>query len=258
MSANLRNRGLRARGKGAAGHWLCPSAPADKAGAGFSLSRGLYATDRLVNESLNDRIPPPRAAVFGPTATASIQLPGVGRSHPSQVDLAALAGMFWLLRPIWCPALTQRSPWAGFTTGPIPIPFNLSRRRLCNPLGRSLGCAAHCCAISVARARAALTATLPRSIRSSARRTTVGAPKSRSLVNFMIRPPAFGWWSEPHPTNSDNTTRSRPSHGPVRCTRRDLGAGTSIPSRRKETYETECEPDQDCNSGKDPDRAPLE
>jgi hypothetical protein len=60
----------------------------------FSLSRGLYATDRFVNESLNDWIPPPRAAVFGPTATASIQLLGVGRSHPSQVDLAALAGIF--------------------------------------------------------------------------------------------------------------------------------------------------------------------
>ena len=44
---------------------------------------------------------------------------------------------------------------------PDPHPFNLSRRRLCNPLGRSLGCAAHCFAISVARARAALTATFP-------------------------------------------------------------------------------------------------
>jgi hypothetical protein len=36
-----------------AGHWLCPSAPTDKAGAAsISLSRCLYATDRLVNESL--------------------------------------------------------------------------------------------------------------------------------------------------------------------------------------------------------------
>ena len=34
----------------------------------FSLSGCLYATDRLVNESLNDRIPPPHAAAFGPTA----------------------------------------------------------------------------------------------------------------------------------------------------------------------------------------------
>src|SRR6188472_3875921 len=39
-----------------------------------------------------------------------------------------------------CPAVTQRSPRVRFTTGPIPIltPFNLSRRRLCNPLGRRL------------------------------------------------------------------------------------------------------------------------
>ena len=44
---------------------------------------------------------------------------------------------------------------------PDPHPFNLSWRRLCNPLGRCLGCAAHCFAISVARARAALTATFP-------------------------------------------------------------------------------------------------
>ena len=37
----------------AAGHWLCPSAPTDKAGAAsISLSRCLYATDRLVNKSL--------------------------------------------------------------------------------------------------------------------------------------------------------------------------------------------------------------
>ena len=67
--------------------------------------------------------------------------------------------------------------------------IRLSRRRFCNPLGRSLGCAAHCCAISVARARASLTAAFPRSIRSSARRTAVGTAKSCSLVIFMIRPP---------------------------------------------------------------------
>ena len=29
---------------------------------------------------------------------------------------------------------------------------------------------------------------------------TSGASLSRSLVNFMIRPPAFGWWPEPNPT----------------------------------------------------------
>ena len=111
--------------------------------------------------------------------------------------------------------------------GRSPSPFNLSRRRLCNPLGRSLGCAAHCCAISVARARAALTATLPRSIRSSARRTTVGAPKSRSLVNFMIRPPAFGWWPEPHPT----TRITPPDRGLLMAVSAVLGA-PSVRGRR--------------------------
>ena len=94
MSANLRIGGLRARGKGlpAIGYARQPQ-QIRLAPEAFSLSRCLYATDRLINESLNDRIPP-RAAAFGPTATALIQLPGVGRSHPSQVDLAALAGMF--------------------------------------------------------------------------------------------------------------------------------------------------------------------
>ena len=72
---------------------------------------------------------------------------------------------------------------------PIPNPINLSRRRLCNPLGRDLGCTADCCAVSVARARAALTATFPRSSRSSARRASFGAAKSCSLVIFIIRPP---------------------------------------------------------------------
>jgi hypothetical protein len=114
----------------------------------------------------------------------------LGRSQPSQVDLAARAGRFsGCPAPRQYPALTQRSPWVRFTAGSIPTPFNLSRRRLCNPLGRSLGRAAHCCAISVARARAALTATFPRSIRSSPRRATFGAANSCSLVIFMIRPP---------------------------------------------------------------------
>ena len=41
--------------------------------------------------------------------------------------------------------------------------LNLAKRRLCDALGTSLGSAAHCCAISVARVRAALTAAIPRS-----------------------------------------------------------------------------------------------
>jgi hypothetical protein len=169
-----------------------------------------------------------RAAVRGRTGFDT-----VARLGPT----LQLENVLCLLRPGQCPALTQAEPVGGLTALPIPIPFNLSRRRLCNPLGRSLGCAAHRCAISVARARAALTATLPRSIRSSARRTIIGAPKSRSLVNFMIRPPAFGLRPEPHPT----TRITPPDRGllmtvPVR----DLGAGTSIPSRHKEVRE----PDQ--------------
>jgi hypothetical protein len=42
--------------------------------------------------------------------------------------------------------VTQRSAW----TRADSHQFSLSRRRLCNPLGRSLGCGADCCAISVA------------------------------------------------------------------------------------------------------------
>ena len=102
---------------------------------------------------------------------------------------------------------------AGDTAGPIRHPpLNLSRRRFCNPLGRRLGCAAHCCAISVALARASLTAAFPRPIRSSARRTAVGTAKSCSLVIFMIRPPTARTPSD----DSDNAPRSRPSHGRIR------------------------------------------
>jgi hypothetical protein len=67
--------------------------------------------------------------------------------------------------------------------------LNLAKRRLCNALGTSLGSAAHCCAISVARVRAALTASIPRSNRPLARRATFGAAKSCSLVIFMDPPP---------------------------------------------------------------------
>ena len=68
--------------------------------------------------------------------------------------------------------------------------LNLAKRRLCVALGISLGSSEHCCAISVARVRAALTASIPRSNRPLARRTNFGAAKSCSLVIiFMIRPP---------------------------------------------------------------------
>ena len=89
------------------------------------------------------------------------------RTMAAMVDLllrrapAASGEVYDVLRG--CPAVTQRSPRVRFTTGPIPILTRSTSlgRRLCNPLGRSLGCAAHCFAISVARARAALTATFP-------------------------------------------------------------------------------------------------
>ena len=87
--------------------------------------------------------------------------------------------------------------------------FNRSRRRRCSAVGRSLGWAADCCAISVARSRAALTAAMPRASRSSARLTSFGAAKSCSLLNiFMIRPPTAN-------PQQFNDARSRPSHGHI-------------------------------------------
>ena len=86
--------------------------------------------------------------------------------------------------------------------------LNLAKRRLCVALGISLGSSEHCCAISVARVRAALTASIPRSNRPLARRTNFGAAKSCSLVIiFMIRPPTV------QSGDSNNAHRSRPYHG---------------------------------------------
>jgi hypothetical protein len=65
--------------------------------------------------------------------------------------------------------------------------LNLAKRRLCAALGISLGSSEHCCAISVARVRAALTASIPRSNRPLARRTNFGAAKSCS--HFHDPPP---------------------------------------------------------------------
>jgi hypothetical protein len=87
--------------------------------------------------------------------------------------------------------------------------LNLAKRRLCDALvGTSLGSAAHCCAISVARVRAARTASIPRSNRPLPRRTNFGAAKSCSLVIiFMIRPPTA------QSGESNYAHRSRPYHG---------------------------------------------
>ena len=83
------------------------------------------------------------------------------------------------------------------------------KRRLCDALvGTSLGSSAYCCAISVARVRAALTASIPRSSRPLARRTNFGAAKSCSLVIiFMIRPPTA------QSGESNYAHQSRPYHG---------------------------------------------
>jgi hypothetical protein len=86
--------------------------------------------------------------------------------------------------------------------------LNLAKRRLCVALGISLGSSEHCCAISVARVRAALTASIPRSSRPLARRTNFGAAKSCSLVIiFMIRPPTA------QSGESNYAHQSRPYHG---------------------------------------------
>ena len=87
--------------------------------------------------------------------------------------------------------------------------LNLAKRRLCAALvGISLGSSEHCCAISVARVRAALTASIPRSSRPLARRTNFGAAKSCSLVIiFMIRPPTA------QSGESNYAHQSRPYHG---------------------------------------------
>ena len=86
--------------------------------------------------------------------------------------------------------------------------LNLAKRRLCAALGISLGSSEHCCAISVARVRAARTASIPRSNRPLPRRTNFGAAKSCSLVIiFMIRPPTA------QSGESNYAHRSRPYHG---------------------------------------------
>ena len=88
---------------------------------------------------------------------------------------------------------TKRSPFSTHDSTKVgafhdSATLNLAKRRLCDALGTSRGCAAHCCAISNARARAALTASIPRSNRPLARRANFGAAKSCSLVIFMIAP----------------------------------------------------------------------
>jgi hypothetical protein len=127
-------------------------------------------------------------------------------SESAALMLPVFAGCHSLdLRSLQRPALTQRSPAGAFHDS---ANFNLAKRRLCVALGISLGSSEHCCAISVARVRAALTASIPRSNRPLARRTNFGAAKSCSLVIiFMIRPPTA------QSGESHYAHRSRPYHG---------------------------------------------
>ena len=99
---------------------------------------------------------------------------------------------FILMRRLCCNALHRARPHPKLLGNLVQA----SPLRLRQPLkAASVKCiraqfrTRDCCAISVARARAALTAAFPRSSRSSARRTTFGAAKSCSLVIFTIRPP---------------------------------------------------------------------
>ena len=104
---------------------------------------------------------------------------------------------------------TRPNSWARRRSGfHDSANLNLAKRRLCAALGISLGSSEHCCAISVARVRAARTASIPRSNRPLPRRTNFGAAKSCSLVIiFMIRPPTA------QSSDSNNAHRSRPHHG---------------------------------------------
>jgi hypothetical protein len=104
--------------------------------------------------------------------------------------------------------------------------LNLAKRRLCDALGTSRGCAAPCCAISIARARAAITASIPRSNRPLARRANFGAAKSCSLVIFMIaprRPKAyshrFAAFLRPYHLRATSSARTVRTHDCNRTTR---------------------------------------
>jgi hypothetical protein len=125
---------------------------------------------------------------------------GNGRRHgggANALSAAAVPERAALMLPVFagCHSLDLRSTPRPDSAEPVgafhdSANLNLAKRRLCAALGISLGSSEHCCAISVARVRAALTASIPRSNRPLARRTNFGAAKSCSLVIiFMIRPP---------------------------------------------------------------------
>jgi len=90
------------------------------------------------------------------------------------------------------PALKNAEPKTRPDSAPShnSAALNLAKRRLCDALRISLTATAFCSAIPIARSRAALTDSVPRSMRALARRANLGTAKSCSLVIiFMIRPP---------------------------------------------------------------------
>jgi hypothetical protein len=143
---------------------------------------------------------------------------GNGRRHgggANALSAAAVPERAALMLPVFagCHSLDLRSTPRPDSAEPVgafhdSANLNLAKRRLCAALGISLGSSEHCCAISVARVRAALTASIPRSNRPLARRTNLGAAKSCSFVIiFMIRPPTA------QSGESHYAHRSRPYHG---------------------------------------------
>jgi hypothetical protein len=98
-----------------------------------------------------------------------------------------LPNEFFMSLPARAPLRDSAEPVGAFHNSDT---LNLAKRRLWAALGISLVCTAFCCATSIARIRAAATASIPRLNRALARRTNLGAAKSCFLVIiFMIHPP---------------------------------------------------------------------
>jgi hypothetical protein len=105
---------------------------------------------------------------------------------------------------------------SGPTSGDQNLPLNLpTKRRLCSTVGGRIvdGRAAHCCAVSTARSRAATMTNLARSSLALALPALFGAAKSCALVNvFMICPR----WSTGDPSRrrqANSAPDSGLSHG---------------------------------------------
>jgi hypothetical protein len=113
------------------------------------------------------------------------------RARPTTTQVASTEARCPIF-PVPCRRSRTPNPRRGLTSAPghNSAALNLAKRRLCDALGIGLTATAFCSAISIARIRAALTASVPRSMRALARRANLGTAKSCSLVIiFMIRPP---------------------------------------------------------------------